>query len=173
MAMIRALPSEFDAFTSSLMLHDKLDVASITQVFLTEETNRRRRAEAEFVATSSSSSSALATSQARCEFCNSQGHAILDCRKFVSAKAFARKPKAKREGAAKQAQESEKSDSQVTETAGNASLRSIHPSDPHSPLLLDAHADWNADTGATSHMTPHLLECVVLRWLRLSCWTKQ
>ncbi|KII82896.1 hypothetical protein PLICRDRAFT_78957, partial [Plicaturopsis crispa FD-325 SS-3] len=37
MAMIRALPSEFDAFTSSLMLHDKLDVASITQAFLTEE----------------------------------------------------------------------------------------------------------------------------------------
>ncbi|OJA19166.1 hypothetical protein AZE42_13760 [Rhizopogon vesiculosus] len=23
------------------------------------------------------------------------------------------------------------------------------------PLQLNAHADWNADTGATSNMTPH------------------
>ena len=27
--------------------------------------------------------------------------------------------------------------------------------DPICPLQLDAHADWNANTGATSHMTPH------------------
>ena len=39
--------------------------------------------------------------------------------------------------------------------AGNASLRSIDPSDPLSLLQLDADVDWNADTGATSHMTPH------------------
>jgi hypothetical protein len=25
----------------------------------------------------------------------------------------------------------------------------------NSPLILDANFDWNADTGATSHMTPH------------------
>ena len=27
--------------------------------------------------------------------------------------------------------------------------------DPHSPLIADAGTDWLADTGATSHMTPH------------------
>ena len=48
----------------------------------------------------------------------------------------------------------------VTEFAGNASLRSFDSSDPLCPLQLDAHADWNADTGATSHMTPHR------HWLR-------
>ena len=42
----------------------------------------------------------------------------------------------------------------------NASLHSIDPSDPLSPLQLDADVDWNADTGATSHMTPHC------HWLR-------
>jgi hypothetical protein len=39
--------------------------------------------------------------------------------------------------------------------AGHASLRSIDPSDSHTPLQLDANFDWNADTGATSHITPH------------------
>jgi hypothetical protein len=43
----------------------------------------------------------------------------------------------------------------VVERAGNASFRSRDPSDPLSPLQLDADVDWNADTGATSHMTPH------------------
>ncbi|EGN99711.1 hypothetical protein SERLA73DRAFT_72511 [Serpula lacrymans var. lacrymans S7.3] len=43
----------------------------------------------------------------------------------------------------------------VAESARNASLHSIHPSDPHCPLQLDANIDWNADTGATSHMTPY------------------
>jgi hypothetical protein len=41
------------------------------------------------------------------------------------------------------------------EFAGHASLCSVDPSDPHTPLQLDANFDWNADTGATSHMTPH------------------
>jgi hypothetical protein len=41
------------------------------------------------------------------------------------------------------------------EFAGHASLRSVDPSDPLTPLQVDADFDWNADTGATSHMTPH------------------
>jgi hypothetical protein len=44
---------------------------------------------------------------------------------------------------------------QTKKFAGHASLRSVDPSDPHTPLQLDADFDWNADTGATSHMTPH------------------
>ena len=43
------------------------------------------------------------------------------------------------------------------EFAGHASLSSssYDPSDPLTPLKLDAEVDWNADSGATSHMTPH------------------
>jgi hypothetical protein len=48
----------------------------------------------------------------------------------------------------------------IREFAGNTSLRSFDPSHPLCPLQLDADADWNADTGATSHMTPHR------HWLR-------
>ena len=43
----------------------------------------------------------------------------------------------------------------VSDTAGHASFRSVDPSHPLCPLQLDACVDWNADTGATSHMTPH------------------
>jgi len=53
------------------------------------------------------------------------------------------------------AQNTTQSAQSVTEFAGNASLRSFDSSYPLCPLQLDAHADWNADTGATSHMTPH------------------
>lgn len=45
--------------------------------------------------------------------------------------------------------------SHVTEFAGNARACLSDHSDLSSPLQLDADYDWNADTGATSHMTPH------------------
>ena len=47
-----------------------------------------------------------------------------------------------------------------SESAGHASFRSFDPSHPLYPLQLDACVEWNADTGATSHMTPHR------HWLR-------
>jgi hypothetical protein len=43
----------------------------------------------------------------------------------------------------------------IRESAGNVSLCSFDPSHPLCPLQLDADTDWNANTGATSHMTPH------------------
>jgi len=43
----------------------------------------------------------------------------------------------------------------VPDSAGHASFRSFDPSHPLCPLQVDACVDWNADTGATSHMTPH------------------
>ncbi|EKM73426.1 hypothetical protein AGABI1DRAFT_134795 [Agaricus bisporus var. burnettii JB137-S8] len=44
----------------------------------------------------------------------------------------------------------------VTEFAGNASTPYPSPSpSPSTPLQLDADFHWLADTGATSHMTPH------------------
>ena len=42
----------------------------------------------------------------------------------------------------------------IIECIGNVSLCSP-PSDPFLPLVLNADHDWNADSGATSHMTPH------------------
>src|SRR5437588_11967745 len=49
---------------------------------------------------------------------------------------------------------------EITEFAGHTRFHSFDPSHPTYPLQLDACVDWNADTGATSHMTPHR------HWLR-------
>ena len=45
----------------------------------------------------------------------------------------------------------------VPDSTSHASFRSFDPSSSHPlcPLQLDACVDWNVDTGATSHMTPH------------------
>src|SRR4051812_17744649 len=53
------------------------------------------------------------------------------------------------------AQEHSADVSDFKETAGNANLRSFDPSDPLSRLKLNSDHAWNADTGATSHVTPH------------------
>ncbi|KAI0039705.1 hypothetical protein FA95DRAFT_1612364 [Auriscalpium vulgare] len=47
MAMIRALPSEFQSFCSALLLLDSLDVSSLREVFQNEEIGSNRRAEDE------------------------------------------------------------------------------------------------------------------------------
>ncbi|KAF8813568.1 hypothetical protein BYT27DRAFT_7219966 [Phlegmacium glaucopus] len=99
MAMIRALPDEYSAFTSSLLLLDKLDKATIHQAFkLAKENNAKKR----------------------------------------------------RGG-------NKANKANVVEFAGNASALSstFDPSNPSNPLQTDADFDWNADTGATSFMTPH------------------
>jgi hypothetical protein len=41
------------------------------------------------------------------------------------------------------------------EFAGGATLHHHDPSDPTGPLQVDISSDWIADTGATSHMSPH------------------
>ncbi|OJA19605.1 hypothetical protein AZE42_10261 [Rhizopogon vesiculosus] len=43
----------------------------------------------------------------------------------------------------------------MPEFAGHTGFHSFDPSHPRYPLQLDARVEWNADTGATSHMTPH------------------
>jgi len=48
----------------------------------------------------------------------------------------------------------------VPDSAGHSSFCSFDHSHPLCPLQLDACVDWNADTGATSHMTSHR------HWLR-------
>ena len=50
-------------------------------------------------------------------------------------------------------QSKRRSTPQNVEFAGNASLPDY--TSPLSPLILDAGSDWNTDTGATCHMTPH------------------
>ena len=87
MVLLRALPDDYSHFVTSLLLLDKLDKATITQAFLTEETQRRRRAADALSAAALSISS---SSSSTCAFCTRSGHTQADCRAFARAQKNAR-----------------------------------------------------------------------------------
>jgi len=146
MAMIRSLPDDYSSFVSSLLLMDKLKKDIIHQAFHTEETQRRRRAETE-----DSTSTALNisnSSSGNCGFCDKPGHTMDKCYKYQRAQKDARKPRSKNKDKARAVAEQTHDASNVQETAGRVvSL--------HTTTTSKTYNDWNADTGATSHMTPH------------------
>ncbi|KAG6824555.1 hypothetical protein H0H87_011532, partial [Tephrocybe sp. NHM501043] len=82
MAMIRALPDDYSAFVSSLLLKDSLDKAAITQAFVTEETQCQRHAN-DAAAAAIAMSAALA--KANCDFCSLSGYIQADCFKYQAA----------------------------------------------------------------------------------------
>ncbi|KAF7760482.1 hypothetical protein Agabi119p4_11158 [Agaricus bisporus var. burnettii] len=154
MALIRALPDEFSGFTSSLLLMDKLDKTTVHQAFVTEDLQRRKRAQ-----DASGSSQALAARSGSqfatktCDFCGREGHKFAECKTFERAKSQAQEDAQKPRTPSTQTPEKAQ---RVTEFAGNASTPYPSPSPlPSTPLQLDADFHWLADTGATSHMTPH------------------
>jgi len=152
MALIRSLPDEYKSLAQSLMLLDDLNKNTIREAFLAEETNSRRRAEQSIAGTSDLALVSFNNSKndQECDFCGFKGHTSADCRKLVSARAWARKPRPAKKHAANNA-DTEPEPSTVVESAGNASANHLSSS----PLQIDANFDWNADSGATSHMTPH------------------
>src|SRR6202789_4522744 len=152
MALIRSLPDEYKSLSHSLMLLDDLNKNTIREVFLAEETNSRRRGEQFTAGTSEIALSSYNTSKSdiECDFCSLKGHTSSECRKLVAARAWARKPRNTKKQTANST-DNEPEASKVEESAGNASSNHISSS----PLQTDASFDWNADSGATSHMTPH------------------
>jgi transposase InsO family protein len=152
MALIRSLPDEYKSLSQSLMLLDDLNKNTIREAFLAEETNSRKRGEQDIPQTSDMAlySSNSSKSEQECDFCGFKGHTSADCRKLVSARAYARKPRPAKKQTANSANVEPES-SKVAESAGNASDNHISSF----PLQIDANFDWNADSGATSHMTPH------------------
>ncbi|KAI5117634.1 hypothetical protein M0805_006743 [Coniferiporia weirii] len=97
-----------------------------------------------------------------CYYCGKEGHGDRSCllkkedsdrcKKQVSGEAKAAST-AHTEPASAPATASTAVDAQVVHFAGNASTHDF--SNPHTPLISDASADWITDTGATCHMTPH------------------
>ncbi len=157
MTLIRALPDEFSGFASSLLLLDKLEKSTIQQAFVSEESQRRHRASATPNVTSAlaaTSSRTPAASTASCEFCGRSGHVQAACKQYKyqqdRAKNYRRSGGGQTSQKAHKADESDKEPKK--EFAGNASALST--SAP-TGLQSDADLHWLADTGATSHMTPH------------------
>jgi hypothetical protein len=99
MTLIRALPTEFDHFASSLLLLDTLNLDKLKSAFQNEESQCFARN------TAATSSLALKTSTSlSCYFCGRPGHIEKDCRTKQKASADAKaqksqfKPQAKGKG---------------------------------------------------------------------------
>ena len=134
------------------MLLDDLNKNMIREAFLAEETNSQRRGEQFNAGTSNLAlaSSNTSKSNLECDFCGFKGHTLSDCHKLAAARIYACKPRPAKKQTANSANNDPEAPS-VVEAARNAS--SCHISS--SPLQTDANFDWNADSGTTSHMTPH------------------
>ena len=84
MALIRALPDDYNSFVSSLLLKDDLDKAAVQIAFVREDNQcRRRQEESPAVGGALAASS---TSPATCDFCGYSGHTQHECRQYARAK---------------------------------------------------------------------------------------
>ncbi|KAJ3910869.1 hypothetical protein F5877DRAFT_86864, partial [Lentinula edodes] len=158
MALIRALPEEYKHLSSNLLLQDNLDKEKILAAFLAEQQNQEHAEQqslnrAAQVATSSNKKKNSYRNPPRtgdpkdyCKWCGKKAvHWQEDCPS---------NPHNKRKGIqANKAKVTEVDDDGVTESAGSATASSLS-----NGLSASSFADtmqWNTDTGATSHMTPH------------------
>jgi hypothetical protein len=161
MAMLRALPREhYGEFVSALMRQKDLKRADVEAAFQVEQVERTAHhgplVGSAALRTFGKPSSPRVDSD-ECPFCTIKGHTQEDCYKYKSArndtiklvkerKVDTRGGGDKCKGKANRAKVEEE---EVVEKAQRAQVRlAASPS-----LSADAH--WIADTGATSHMTPH------------------
>ena len=161
MTLIRALPADYNTFASSILLLDAFDLEKLQSAFHNEESQRLAR---NVASSSSSSSLALQSSDLLCYFCGGK-HPEKDCyrRKKASEEAKKQLAQYKEKGRKKgkqKAQETfetsapEEGNAAQIEFAGHASAL-LSSSGRSQWLKSKGCTDWNTDTGATSHMTPH------------------
>lgn len=175
MAMIRGLPTDYLQFASTILLNNNLTKAKIVAAFHIEEIPQER-CSTDTASIAASSSKALAAqsppqhkNKDQCDLCKIKGHTLRNCHQWRQAckrnltwKAVVKEAKTRRANKLNQGQGGSRphqakpaiAAAAVAEFAGNAS-RFSDPSSPFTPLQLNAHYDWIADSGATSHMTPH------------------
>ena len=126
MALIRALPEDYNSFVSSLLLKDDLDKAAVQIAFVREDNQRRRRQEeSPAIGTALAASSSSSTI---CAFCGSSGHSQDVCRQYARAKDQVGKNRNNRKKDKANAAQTPETPS---EFAGNASAPSTSPSPSH------------------------------------------
>ena len=164
LALLRALPESDSVWTSSLLMGDDITYDKVKTSFATQENLQKSRGE-------ESAAKAYAQSSSICTFCGAQFHTEETCFAKQNASKAAKekvrqqyqegtpsspnkstnkghKKKKKKENSAAIAQADEKEEE--TANASNLDVTS-----PLCALIVEASSDWTADTGASSHMTPH------------------
>ena len=151
MAIIRSLPQDFDHVIRTISILDVFDKQKVISGLRNMEDNRQNIMGTVLSTTSSSSSSSSLPNRSKnrpkCNFCDRLGH--------LEAKCFLKEKLAKnmKEQGARPAQSDVPTAPQSASISSASSLYSSRPQH-HSYAL------WNADTGASSHMTFHR------HWLR-------
>jgi hypothetical protein len=185
MAMLRALPrEEYGDFTSSLIRQKDLTRADVEAAFQVEQTERN--AHRGPLLSLSGDAALRTTAQAprvnkpgvKCGCFTGDGHTEEDCYKKERARKDAQKAveerragrdsgkkgRANRAAAASPSLPASSDGAKVTELAASAIVRLAGSPDTHA----DAH--WIADTGATSHMSPHCSWSTKLEPLAIPIW---
>ncbi|KAL7278120.1 hypothetical protein ACG7TL_008091 [Trametes sanguinea] len=165
MALIRALPAEYNALRQTLLLDDSLTLEKLQDTFVALENQPG--------APSSTPALSHAASTLSCTFCGRSGHSEDQCfaKRDASTKAkekaaqrtqYQRSGKGKRKETASEASKDAKDASDTAqESAGAATVSAgcasalLSTSDRASWLSSPAATNWNTDTGASAHMTPH------------------
>jgi hypothetical protein len=166
LTLLRALPESDSVWTSSLMMNSAITYSDVKTHFASQQslqTTRAMETANKIVPKTPSPSSGDVT----CAFCDTSGHKQENCYRYISAQKEAKekaqqnkekrkKDKDRNKGKAAKADVSDTvSEDKPTESAGNASAFIPDSSDPACALLVNVSSDWTADTGASSHMTPH------------------
>lgn len=86
MTLIRALPDDYQNFSSALLLKDNLTKSAVIAAFKNEETNRIRRSDAALFAYKHSLSPASSNPTKYCDVCEMNNHTLSECNIFRQAR---------------------------------------------------------------------------------------
>ena len=155
MAIIRGLPGDFKEIIHTLSVLDKFKKDEvITALKNLTATSSPLTPSIPALSSTSFSSQKKSKPTSKCEFCGRLGHTEEKC----YTKARVKQEVQQKVSAQDQLASSQPPSTTPTPTASIASLASSLSSP--SPLQHNSYYHWNADTGASAHMTPHR------HWLR-------
>ncbi|PAV24103.1 hypothetical protein PNOK_0117100 [Pyrrhoderma noxium] len=154
MALLKGLSTEkYSNLRTSLLITTKLSMSDLVQALALEQANTNQSAsdlaQRAFVKPISAKASKASK---QCTFYGRNGHELSRCFDMKNASKKRKDELKNNKGKGKQ-EEAKAVEDATVEFAGNASTSDF--TNPYSPLLLSASADWITNTGATCHMTPH------------------
>src|SRR5215469_14682222 len=172
MAMLRSLPSEYSSFVSTISLMDNISMPKLKSAFITEEANRKAiQSQSHHPVAAHLASKPSSHSFAPCGWCLRKGHTEENCFAKDNSKLKARMHRGQRGSSNSSSQvNSSQAPSPSPPSQVNSTQAASHPSPPPPPpQATPQHAShsslsqsspnltfhWCADSGASSHMTPH------------------
>ena len=153
MALLKGLPTEkYSNLRTSLLMTTKLSMSDLVQALALEEANTNQSAsDLAHRAFTKPTSGKSSKASKQCTFCGRNGHELSQCFDMRNASKKKKEELKNNKGKGKPQEEAKIVEEADAEFAGNASITL-----PHSPLPSFSLSNcWCADTGASSHMTPH------------------